>query len=62
MRGLTARFTPGYKWLDAATIGSTDLGMFDPFTIGKIRYIDRDNAKAVLFQGAAGQPQARPTT
>jgi hypothetical protein len=51
MRGLTARFTPGYKWVDAVTIGSSDLGMFDPFTIGKIRYIDRDNAKAVLFQG-----------
>lgn len=54
MRGLTARFTPGLKWVDAVTIGSTDLGMFDPFTIGKIRYIDRDNAKAVLFQGALG--------
>jgi hypothetical protein len=52
IRGLTARFTPGFKWLDSATIGSTDLGMFDPFTIGKIRYIDRDNAKAILFQGA----------
>jgi hypothetical protein len=52
MRGLTARITPGYKWLDSATIGSNDLGMFDPFTIGKIRYIDRDNAKAILFQGA----------
>src|SRR3954452_22447697 len=54
MRGLTARFTPGFKWLDAATIGSSDLGMFDPYTIGKIRYIDRDNAKAVLFQGLLG--------
>jgi hypothetical protein len=51
LRGLTARFTPGYKWVDAVTIGSTDLGMFDAFTIGKIRYIDRDNAAAVLFQG-----------
>ncbi len=54
MRGLTARFTPGFKFVDAVTIGSSDLGMFDPFTIGKIRYIDRDNAKAVLFQGALG--------
>lgn len=52
LRGLTARFTPGFKWVDAVTIGSTDLGMFDPFTIGKIRYIDRDNAAAVLLQGA----------
>jgi hypothetical protein len=52
MRGLTARFTPGFRWVDSVTIGSNDLGMFDPFTIGKIRYIDRDNAKAVLFQGS----------
>ncbi len=51
-RGLTVRITPGYRFVDAATIGSTDLGMFDAFTIGKVRYIDRDNAKAVLLQGA----------
>jgi hypothetical protein len=57
IRGLTARFTPGFKWLDAATIGSSDLGMFDPYTIGKIRYIDRDNAKAILFQGPLGSRQ-----
>src|SRR6476469_9152336 len=54
LRGLTARFTPGFKWVDSVTIGSSDLGMFDAFTIGKIRYIDRDNAKAVLFQGPLG--------
>lgn len=52
MRGLTARFTPGWKLADSVTVGSNDLGMFDPWTIGKVRYIDRDNAKAVLFQGA----------
>src|SRR5262245_12715881 len=52
LRGLTARYTPGFKFLDAVTIGSSDLGMFDAFTIGKIRYIDRDNAKAILFQGS----------
>jgi hypothetical protein len=50
-RGLTVRITPGYRFLDAATIGSSDLGMFDAWTIGKVRYIDRDNAKAVLLQG-----------
>ena len=33
-------------------IGANDYGMFDPFTIGKIRYIDRDNAKGLLFKGA----------
>jgi hypothetical protein len=54
LRGLTLRVTPGWKYADAITIGATDLGMFDPFTIGKIRYIDRDNAAAILFQGKLG--------
>jgi hypothetical protein len=49
----------GLQVVDAVTIGSTDLGMFDPFTIGKIRYIDRDNASAVLFQGCVRGSQAR---
>jgi hypothetical protein len=51
-RGLTVRLTPGYSWVDAVTIGSSDWGMFDPFSIGKIRYIDRDNGSGLLFQGA----------
>jgi len=29
-----------------ATIGNQDWGMFDPWTVGKIRYIDRDNLAA----------------
>lgn len=52
-RGLTVTLTPGYDWVDRVTIGSSDMGMFDPFTIGKIRYIDRDNGKLVLLQGSA---------
>ncbi len=50
-RGLTINITPGYKWVDTVTIGSSDFGMFDPFTIGKIRYIDRDNGSGLIFQG-----------
>lgn len=53
LRGAWARITPGYEWIDAATIGSNDWGMFDPFTQGKFRYIDRDNAAGFLFQGSA---------
>ncbi|HKB70877.1 MAG TPA: hypothetical protein VKH46_08545, partial [Thermoanaerobaculia bacterium] len=52
-RGAQVLMTPGYKWIDAVTVGSNDLGQFDPFVIGQIRYIDRDNAKALLFQGSA---------
>ncbi len=54
LRGLTVRVTPGWKYMDAITFGSTDLGMFDPFTMGKIRYIDRDNLGALIVQGSMG--------
>ena len=32
-------------------VGSSDLGMFNPWTIGKVRYIDRDNAKGTFITG-----------
>lgn len=54
-RGAYVRMTPGYGWIDSATIGSNDWGQFDPFTIGKLRYIDRDNISGLLFQGSAGK-------
>ncbi len=52
LRGVYVRLTPGYNWIDSATIGSNDWGQFDPFVIGKIRYIDRDNGSGLLFQGS----------
>jgi len=54
LRGITVNITPGYSWLTRATIGSSDFGMFDAFTIGKIRYIDRDNGKGIFFNGNIG--------
>jgi len=53
LRGVWARITPGYDWIDSATIGSNDWGMFDPWTVGKFRYIDRDNSSGILLQGSA---------
>lgn len=53
LRGVTVLLTPGYSWINSATIGASDFGMFDPLVIGKIRYIDRDNASGLLFQGTA---------
>ncbi len=53
LRGVAVILTPGYKWIDSATIGANDFGQFDPFVIGRIRYIDRDNASGLLFQGSA---------
>jgi hypothetical protein len=52
LRGAWARLTPGYEWLDSATIGTNDWGMFDAFTQGKVRYIDRDNQAGILLQGS----------
>ncbi|HEU4334641.1 MAG TPA: hypothetical protein VFT32_09125 [Candidatus Eisenbacteria bacterium] len=54
LRGVTVILTPGYDWLNSATIGASDFGMFDPFVVGKVRYIDRDNASGILFQGSSG--------
>ena len=51
LRGAYISLTPGYSWLDQALLGSSDWGMFDPFTVGKMRYIDRDNINGVYFRG-----------
>lgn len=51
LRGAYVLLTPGYEWMDQALIGSSDWGMFDPFTVGKLRYIDRDNVKGLYFKG-----------
>jgi hypothetical protein len=51
LRGAYINLTPGYSWLDRAMLGSSDWGMFDPFTVGKMRYIDRDNINGVYFKG-----------
>ncbi|MEM7678699.1 MAG: hypothetical protein AAF449_22185, partial [Myxococcota bacterium] len=40
---------PTVKWVH---IGASDFGMFNEWTIGKIRYIDRDNGNGVFFEGA----------
>jgi hypothetical protein len=52
LRGVAVVITPGYL-IDSATIGANDFGQFDPYVIGRIRYIDRDNAHGVLLQGSA---------
>lgn len=51
LRGAYVQLTPGYSWLNTAVIGANDWGNFDPFTVGKIRYIDRDNQNGFYFKG-----------
>lgn len=51
LRGAYINLTPGYDWLNQLQLGSSDWGMFDPFTVGKMRYIDRDNINGVYARG-----------
>lgn len=51
LRGAYVQLTPGYSWLNTALIGASDWGSFDPFTVGKVRYIDRDNYNGFYFKG-----------
>lgn len=39
---------PTVRWVH---VGASDLGMFNEWTIGKVRYIDRDNAGGVFVEG-----------
>lgn len=54
LRGAYIQLTPGYGWLNEARIGSSQWAMFDPFTVGAMRYIDRDNINGFYFKGKAG--------
>ncbi len=51
LRGAYVLITPGYSWIDQALIGSSQWGQFDPFTVGAVRYIDRDNYNGLYFKG-----------
>lgn len=55
LRGTYVRASIPIPTLDWITVGSSDLGMFNPWTIGKVRYIDRDNAKGVFIDGHVGE-------
>lgn len=52
LRNASIIVTPGYSWLDRVWVGENDLGGFDPWVIGKIRYIDRFNMSAIQLTGS----------
>ncbi len=54
LRGYWMEVRPQTSFLEVLRVGSSDLGMFNPWTIGKVRYIDRDNAKGIFLQGGFG--------
>jgi len=51
LRGAWARLAPPIPTVRWVTIGATDFSNWNEWTIGKSRYIDRDNGNAVLFEG-----------
>lgn len=51
LRGAWARFAPPIPYVKWITVGSTDYSMWNEWTIGKARYIDRDNGNGVFIEG-----------
>jgi C-terminal binding-module, SLH-like, of glucodextranase len=51
LRGAFARVAPPIPTVRWVTIGSTDYSMWNEWTIGKARYIDRDNGAGVFVEG-----------
>ena len=53
LRGAFVRFAPPIPTVRWVTIGATDYSMWNEWTIGKARYIDRDNGSGVFVEGEA---------
>ena len=51
LRGAWIRVAPPIPTVRYVHFGASDLGMFNEWTVGKMRYIDRDNANAVIVDG-----------
>jgi hypothetical protein len=53
LRGAYVRLAPPIPTVSWVTVGSTDFSMWNEWTIGKARYIDRDNGDGVFVEGIA---------
>jgi len=51
LRGLYLRMSPPIPTIKSILFGSSDLAMFNAWTVGKVRYIDRDNANGIFVDG-----------
>ena len=51
LRGAFVRLAPPIPMVKWVTVGATDFSMWNEWTIGKARYIDRDNGSGVFFEG-----------
>lgn len=50
LRGIYVRIAQPLPFLDWFLAGSSDLGYWDPWTVGRVRYIDRFNAKGLFLK------------
>jgi hypothetical protein len=53
LRGAYVRVAPPIPTVRWVTIGATDYSMWNEWTIGKARYIDRDNGSGIFIEGDA---------
>ena len=51
LRGLFIRAAPPIPTVRYVHVGSSDLGSYNPWTVGRQRYIDRDNARGIFIEG-----------
>ncbi|MGC8926566.1 MAG: hypothetical protein ACP5QK_01440 [Myxococcota bacterium] len=52
LRGYNIRMAPPIPYVTSVSVGSSDFSMFNAYTIGKSRYIDRDNGKGIFVEGS----------
>jgi hypothetical protein len=51
LRGAWARFAPPIPTVSWITVGASDFSMWNEWTVGKSRYIDRDNGNGIFIEG-----------
>ncbi len=58
LRGSYIQMTPDLPGINYIRIGAHDFSLFNPWTIGKVRYIDRDNGRGYFVGGKLGDDDA----
>jgi hypothetical protein len=56
LRGIYLRVAPPIPTVKYVHFGASDLSMFNAWTIGKARYIERDNGRGIFVEGSFGEP------
>lgn len=54
LRGVFLRVAPPIPSVRYVHFGASDLGMFNPWTVGKLRYTERDNGRGIFVDGTFG--------